>query len=194
MIIIRYKESKEVLKEVKDVKGINKFFYENYQDDKNYYNDFIGDTMEQTINNINGEFNYLYEELGYPHFEVVLKTIEEKTVLEEEQVKSLKELKQQYEDLTTIKNFEDLKDLASNFIRMVTWKKVKDLPYIKMNFTSVQSSIIKHILRSGFDEALKEVKKDNLHKAYNLVYLYGFYGLDFKEEKAKIKENAKSIL
>lgn len=188
MIIIRYKESKEVLKEVKDVKGINKFFYENYQDDENYYNDFIGDTMEQTINNINGEFNYLHDELGYPHFEVVLKTIEE------EQVKSLKELKQQYEDLTTIKNFEDLKDLASNFIRMVTWKKVKDLPYIKMNFTSVQSSIIKHILKNGFDEALKEVKKDNLHKAYNLVYLYGFYGLDFKEEKAKIKENAKSIL
>ena len=88
-------------------------------------------------------------------------------------IRTLKDLKSEYgKDLQDIKSFDDLKSLASNFIRMITWKKEKDLEYISVAYIDVIASVIKHIKQKGYEEALKEIKQGNLHKAYNIKYIY----------------------
>lgn len=110
-------------------------------------------------------------------------------------VKTLIELKKEYNnDIDNINNFSDLVDLACNFIRMVTWKKVKDLGYIKLAYNKVISKIIVDIKDIGYNEALKKVKNDNLHKAYNIKYLYNYYGLDYEVAKNELKELKKKII
>ena len=108
--------------------------------------------------------------------------------------RTLKELKQEYgKDLNGIKDYQDLKDLAINFIRQITWKKEKDLDYIGKAFYHVIPYVIKDILKNGYMNALKNIKNGNLHKAYNINYTYNYYGLDYKELKALSKENTKNM-
>lgn len=108
--------------------------------------------------------------------------------------RTLKELKEQYgKDLIGIKDFQDLKDMAINFIRQITWKKEKDLDYIGKAFYHVIPFVIKDILENGYMVALKKIKNDNLQKAYNINYTYEYYGLDYKELKALTKENTKNM-
>lgn len=110
-------------------------------------------------------------------------------------MKTLKELKKQYDnDLTKINNYDDLKSLACNYIRMITWKKEKDLEYIGKAYTRVIAKCIIDIKKNGYDEALKKIKNDNLHKAYNIKYVYGYYGLDYDLEKKALKEQRMNIL
>ena len=53
-------------------------------------------------------------------------------------IKTFKDLKIEYgKDLQGIKKYDDLKSLASNFIRMITWKKEKDLEYISNAYIGV---------------------------------------------------------
>lgn len=108
--------------------------------------------------------------------------------------RTLKELKEQYgKDLNGIKDFQDLKDMACNFLRQITWKKEKDLDYISRAFYHVMPRVIKDILENGYMEALKKIKNDNLQKAYNINYTYNYYGLNYKELKALSKENNKNM-
>lgn len=109
-------------------------------------------------------------------------------------MKTLKELKKEYEVLEDIKSFEDLKDLASNFIRMVTWKKEKDLQYIKDNYYDIFVDIIKDIKNKTYNVAMIEVKNGDLHKAYNIKYLYAYYNKNYDELKNIKKENKKNIM
>lgn len=109
-------------------------------------------------------------------------------------VRTLKELRDQYgKDLDGIKDFQDLKDLACNFLRQITWKKEKDLDYISRAFYHVIPYVIKDILKNGYMVALKKIKNGNLRKAYNINYTYNYYGLDYKELKALSKENTKNM-
>ena len=104
-------------------------------------------------------------------------------------VRTLKELREQYgKDLNGIKDYQDLKDMACNFLRQITWKKEKDLDYIGKAFYHVIPHVIKDILQNGYMEALKKIKNDNLQKAYNINYTYNYYGLNYKELKAITKE------
>ena len=108
--------------------------------------------------------------------------------------KTLKELKDQYgNELKGIKDFQDLKDMACNFLRQITWKKEKDLDYISKAFYHVIPYVIKDILENGYMVALKKIKNDNLQKAYNINYTYNYYGLNYKELKASSKENNKNM-
>lgn len=110
-------------------------------------------------------------------------------------IKTLKDLKIEYgKDLQGIKKYEDLKSLASNFIRMVTWKKEKDLEYISNAYIGVIASVIKDIKAKGYDEALKTIKQGNLHKAYNIKYIYAYYGLNYDDEKQALKKQKMDIL
>lgn len=109
--------------------------------------------------------------------------------------KTLKELKEVYgNDLENIKKFDDLRDLAINFIRQITWKKEKDLDYIGRAYYHVLPYIIKDIVKNGYMKALKTIKQDNLHKAFNIKYTYNYYGLDFQALKEESKNNNKAIL
>lgn len=163
-----------------------------------FSNDDYDGSLGDNVEDIRSELSYLHEELGY-HLLIVeevkneeVKKIEEKPEIK---TKTLKELKDEYgKELKGIKNFKDLQDLASNFIRMITWKKVKDLDFISNNYVGIKALIIKDILSNGFDESLATIKQNNLHKAYNLTYIYSYYGLDYKEEKARQKEALKNIL
>ena len=163
-----------------------------------FSNDDYDGSLGDNVEDIRSELSYLHEELGY-HLLIVeevkneeVKKIEEKPEIK---TKTLKELKDEYgKELKGIKNFKDLQDLASNFIRMITWKKVKDLDFISNNYVGIKALIIKDILSNGFDESLATIKQNNLHKAYNLTYIYSYYGLDYKEEKARQKETLKNIL
>ena len=110
-------------------------------------------------------------------------------------IRTLKDLKIEYgKDLQGIKKYDDLKSLASNFIRMTTWKKEKDLQYISIAYIGVFASVIKDIIVKGYNEALKEIKKGNLHKAYNIKYIYAYYGLDYDDEKQALKKQKMNIL
>lgn len=110
-------------------------------------------------------------------------------------IKTLKELKLEYgKDLQRIKKFDDLKSIASNFIRMVTWKKEKDLEYISIAYIGVIASVIKDIRAKGYEKALKEIKQGNLYKAYNIKYIYAYYGLDYTKEKQALKNQKMNIL
>lgn len=110
-------------------------------------------------------------------------------------IKTIKELKEIYgKDLKEIKKYEDLKSLASNFIRMITWKKEKDLEYISNAYIKVIASVIKDIKAKGYDEALKEIKQGVLHKAYNIKYIYNYYGFDYTKEKQALKSQKMDIL
>lgn len=109
-------------------------------------------------------------------------------------VKTLKELKKEYPKLEEIRNFEDLKALACNFIRMITWKKEKDLDYIEKAYFHVFGKIIHDVLKNGYDEALKVIKKGNLHKAYNIKYVYEYYGFNYDEAKEEIKALKMSVI
>lgn len=110
-------------------------------------------------------------------------------------IKTLKELKIEYgKNLQGIQKYDDLKSMSSNFIRMVTWKKEKDLEYISVAYIRVLASVIKDIRLKGFDEALKEIKQGNLHKAYNIKYIYSYYGLDYDKEKQALKKQKMDIL
>lgn len=110
-------------------------------------------------------------------------------------IRTLKDLKIEYgKDLEGIKRYEDLKSLASNFIRMITWKKEKDLEYISVAYVGVIASVIKDIRAKGYDEALKEIKQGNLYKAFNIKYTYAYYGLDYDDEKQALKKQKMDIL
>ena len=110
-------------------------------------------------------------------------------------IKTIRDLKIEYgKDLQEIKKYEDLKSLASNFIRMTTWKKEKDLEYISIAYIGVIASVIKDIKAKGYNEALKEIKNGNLHKAYNIKYIYSYYGLNYDEEKQALKKQKMDIL
>lgn len=110
-------------------------------------------------------------------------------------IKTLKDLKTEYgKEFKGIKKYEDLKSLATNFIRMVTWKKEKDLEYISIAYVGVIASVIKDIKLNGYDEALKEIKQSNLHKAYNIKYIYAYYGLNYDDEKKALKMQKMNIL
>ena len=110
-------------------------------------------------------------------------------------IKTLKDLKVEYgKELKGSKKYEDLKSLASNFIRMVTWKKEKDLEYISIAYVGVIASVIKDIRANGYDEALKVIKHGNLHKAYNIKYIYSYYGLNYDDEKKALKMQKMNIL
>lgn len=110
-------------------------------------------------------------------------------------IKTLKDLKIEFgKDLKGVKKYEDLKSLASNFIRMVTWKKEKDLEYISNAYIGVIASVIKDIISNGYDEALKTIKQGNLHKAYNIKYIYAYYGLNYDDEKQALKKQKMDIL
>lgn len=109
-------------------------------------------------------------------------------------MKTLNELKKEYEKLENIKSYEDLKSLACNFIRMITWKKIKDLDYISNAYIEVLPFVIKDILKNGFNEALKKIKKNDLHKAYNINYIYDYYGLDYQASKKALKTQKISII
>lgn len=110
-------------------------------------------------------------------------------------IKTLKDLKIEYgKNLKEIQKYEDLKSLASNFIRMITWKKEKDLEYISVAYIRVLASVIKDIRLNGFDDALKAIKQGNLHKAYNIKYIYNYYGLDYDKEKQALKKQKMNIL
>lgn len=110
-------------------------------------------------------------------------------------IKTIRYLKMEYgKDLQGIKKYDDLKSLASNFIRMITWKKERDLEYISIAYIGVIASIIKDIKAKGYNEALKEIKKGNLHKAYNIKYIYAYYGLNYDDEKQALKKQKMDIL
>lgn len=110
-------------------------------------------------------------------------------------IRTIKDLKSEYgKDLQGIKKYEDLKSLACNFIRMTTWKKERDLEYISVAYIRVIASVIKDIKAKGYDEALKAIKQNNLHKAYNIKYIYAYYGLDYDKEKQALKEQKMDIL
>ena len=110
-------------------------------------------------------------------------------------IKTLKELKAEFsKELKGIKKYEDLKSLASNFIRMITWKTEKELEYISNAYIAVIASVIKDIKAKGYDEALKEIKKGDLHQAYNIKYIYAYYGLDYAKEKQALKNQKMNIL
>lgn len=110
-------------------------------------------------------------------------------------IRTIKDLKMEYgKDLQSIKKYEDLKSLASNFIRMVTWKKEKDLDYISNAYIAVIASVIKDIKAKGYDKALQEIKQCNLHKAYNIKYIYAYYGLNYDDEKQALKKQKMDIL
>lgn len=110
-------------------------------------------------------------------------------------IRTIKDLKVEYgKDLKRIKKYEDLKSLASNFIRMVTWKKERDLEYISNAYIGVIASVIKDIVAKGYDEALKDIKKGDLHKAYNIKYIYNYYGLNYDLEKQALKKQKMDIL
>ena len=110
-------------------------------------------------------------------------------------IKTLKDLKLEYgKDLQGIKKYDDLKSLASNFIRMITWKTEKELEYISIAYVGVIASVIKDIRAKGYNKALKEIKQSNLHKAYNIKYIYAYYGLDYTKEKQALKKQKMDIL
>ena len=110
-------------------------------------------------------------------------------------IRTLKDLKGEYgKELKGIKKYDDLKSLASNFIRMITWKKEKDLEYISIAYVGVIASVIKDIKEKGYDEALKEIKQGNLYKAYNIKYIYNYYGLNYDDEKQALKKQKMDIL
>jgi hypothetical protein len=110
-------------------------------------------------------------------------------------IKTLKDLKMEYgKELKGIKKYEDLKSLASNFIRMITWKKEKDLEYITVAYVGVIASVIKDIRVKGYDEALKAIKQGNLHKAFNIKYIYNYYGLNYDDAKQALKMQKMDIL
>lgn len=173
----------ETIKEVKSVEEAKKYISREYMIEYETIEDL------KTIEALNDEFIYLHEELGFALFKIV------KNDSSETNVKTLKELKKEYNNnLEDIRDFEDLKALACNFIRMVTWKKVKDLDYISKAYYHVHGKIIHDVLKNGYDEALKTIKLDNLHKAYNINYLYEYYGLDYSSCKEEIKEIKLSII
>lgn len=174
----------KTIKEVKTLEEAKKYISREYMIDYETIEGF------KTIEALNDEFIYLHEELGFALFKIVIENESPET-----NVKTLKELKKEYNNnLEDIRDFEDLKALACNFIRMVTWKKVKDLDYISKAYYHVHGKIIHDVLKNGYDEALKTIKLDNLHKAYNINYLYEYYGLDYKVCKEEIKEIKLSII
>ena len=103
-------------------------------------------------------------------------------------MKTLNELKKEYGKLENIKSYEDLKSLACNFIRMITWKKIKDLDYISNAYIEVLPFVIKDILKNGFNEALKKIKKNDIN------YIYDYYGLDYQASKKALKTQKISII
>ena len=50
-------------------------------------------------------------------------------------------------------------ELANHFIRLITWKKLKDINYISQNYDIVKPKIIKHFMKKGFDDAIKDIKQ-----------------------------------
>lgn len=111
--------------------------------------------------------------------------------------RELKELKNlttdDFKDLD-ITDLELVQDLGANFVRMVTWQKVKDLERIKVSHVAIFGDIAHFIKVNGYAQALKVVKNGNLHKAYNLPYLYSFFGLDYKALKKVNKEDLLKFL
>ena len=126
------------------------------------------------------------------------------------QSKSLKELREKLENKTIDPN--EAIELANHFIRLITWKKLKDMKYISQNYDIVKPKIVKHFTKKGFDDAIKDIKQRepyneqekkeleskglllengkviDLHKAFNLKAIYAFYNLDFTKEQAKIRK------
>lgn len=182
----------KTIKEVKTLEDAKRYITKEFIIEYETIKDF------KTIEDLNEEFIYLHEELGYSLFKIVKSESSERKVKSEssdKKVKTLKELKEEYgKDLENIKNFEDLKALATNYIRQITWKKEKDLTFIHENYNDIKGDIIKDILKNGYDIALKTIKQNNLHKAYNLKYIYEYYGKDFLESRRIAKEENKKVL
>jgi hypothetical protein len=126
------------------------------------------------------------------------------------QSERLKELREKLENKTIEPN--EMIELANHFIRLITWKKLKDMNYISQNYDIVKPKIVKHFTKKGFDDAIKDIKQRepyneqekkeleskglllengkviDLHKAFNLKAIYAFYNLDFTKEQTKIRK------
>lgn len=99
-------------------------------------------------------------------------------------MKTLKELKVEFgENLDEIEKHDDYISLACNFIRMVMWKKLRDLDYIAERYTDLIPCVILDIKHNGYENALDKIKLGNLHKAYNLAYMRNYYGITMKENE-----------